>query len=326
MAVYTAVTDDDLTAFLAEYAIGEPLSFKGIAEGVENSNYLLRTDQAEFILTLYEKRVDAGDLPFFLGLMEHLAARGAPPCAAPVKGRDGVSLRALCGRPAAIVTFLDGLSPRRVGVEHCAALGPALAQLHESGRDFGLRRPNDLSLAGWTALMESAGPAAGTLAAGLEGEMRAELDALTACWPAPGALPEGVIHADLFPDNAFFAGRGETVRLTGVIDFYFACNDMFAYDLAICVNAWCFEPDGAFNVTKARRLIAGYESVRALTCAERNALPALCRGAALRFALTRLHDWVHTPQNALVTPKDPMPFIRRLRFHRAASGPEAYGL
>ena len=326
MAVYTAVDDDALVAFLADYDLGAPLAFKGIAEGVENSNYLLRTERGEYILTLYEKRVREQDLPFFLGLMEHLAARGAP-CPVPIKARNGAALRRLCGRPAAIISFLPGLSPRRVDVGHCAQLGAGLARLHVAADGFALSRANALSVAGWRALFADAGPAAASaFSIDIRDEIAADLDVIAAAWPAPDALPRGVIHADLFPDNAFFAGRGDAAQLTGIIDFYFACEDLFAYDLAICVNAWCFEPDGAFNATKAMRLTAGYDRERPLSAPERAALPTLCRGAALRFALTRLYDWVHTPEGAMVRRHDPMPYIQRLRFHRAATGPEAYGL
>ncbi|MEM6490851.1 MAG: homoserine kinase [Pseudomonadota bacterium] len=326
MAVYTAVDDDALAAFLADYDLGAPMAFKGIAEGVENSNYLLRTEAGEYILTLYEKRVAPADLPFFLGLMEHLAANGAP-CPVPVKARDGEALRELCGRPAAIITFLPGLSPRRVDLQHCAELGAGLARLHLAADGFALSRANDLGLAGWRALFADAGPAAAaSFSPALRDELAADLDALSAVWPADGALPRGVIHADLFPDNAFFAGRGAESRLSGIIDFYFACEDVVAYDLAICVTAWCFETDGAFNATKAMRLTAGYARERPLRPEERAALPVLCRGAAMRFALTRLYDWVNTPDSAMVTRKDPTPYVRRLRFHRAAIGPEAYGL
>jgi len=214
-----------------------------------------------------------------------------------------------------------------VDVRQCAGRGGGLARLHRAADGFGLRRANALSVDGWRALFADAGPAAAeAFSPALRDEIGADLAAIADAWPAPDALPRGVIHADLFPDNAFFAGRGDETRLTGVIDFYFACEDFFAYDLAICVNAWCFEPDGAFNATKAMRLTAAYARERPLDPAERAALPILCRGAALRFALTRLYDWVNTPETAMVTRHDPMPYIRRLRFHCAATGPGAYGL
>ena len=319
MAVYTEVSDDELNAFVAQYDIGRVASCKGIAEGVENSNYLLHADDGAYILTLYEKRVARRDLPFFLGLMEHLAGHGIA-CPTPIKGRDGVALRELCGRPAAIVTFLEGLWPRRPTPRHCQLLGEALARMHVAGRDFAQRRPNDLSVAGWRRLFEATAGRAHEVGAGLAEELAAELAVLEARWPV--ALESGVIHADLFPDNVFFLGD----RLSGIIDFYFACDDFLAYDLAICLNAWCFEGDGSFNVTKARLMLTAYGKARPVSAAEIDALPLLARGSALRFLLTRLYDWLNHPDGALVKPKDPLEYLHRLRFHAGARGPGAYGL
>lgn len=319
MAVYTDVPEEALVAFVADYDIGEVLSFKGIAEGVENTNYFLHTSRGSYILTLYEKRVAEADLPFFLGLMEHLAARGIV-CPQPVRDRRGETLGRLAGRPAVIVTFLEGLSIRRPNPKRCGALGGALARLHEAGRDFPMRRPNALSLPAWGPLFAQAEAQADSVAPGLAERTRSELDHLARVWPQ--GLPEGVIHADLFVDNVFFIGE----EVSGLIDFYFACNDLLAYDLAICLNAWCFEPDGSFNVTKSRALIAGYERVRRLEPAEVAALPTLCRGAALRFMLTRLVDWLNVPPGALVRPKDPLEYDRKLAFHRRAETAADYGL
>ena len=319
MAVYTEVTDEELTAFVAQYEIGEPLSCKGIAEGIENSNYLLAAKGGTYILTLYEKRVDGADLPFFLGLMEHLGARGVP-CPTPLKGRDGQMLRSLCGRPAAIVTFLDGMWPRRITPEHCAHLGEAMAHMHLAGRDFHLGRANALSVDGWRPLLDASAARAEEVRPGLAEDLGAELDDLERHWPA--GLPSGVIHADLFPDNVFFRAD----HLSGIIDFYFACSDFFAYDLAICLNAWCFETDGSFNITKARRMLTAYRHVRDFSADELDALPLLARGSALRFLLTRLYDWLNTPPGALVTPKDPLEYMKKLEFHRGVQGPGAYGL
>ena len=319
MAVYTEVSDEEIGAFLEAYDIGRLASFKGIAEGVENSNYLLLTDRAPFIVTLYEKRVASEDLPFFLGLMAHLAARGVP-CPTPIHGRDGNALRELCGRPAAIVSFLNGVWARRPQPEHCTALGEALARLHVAGADFGSSRPNALSLAGWRPLYAACGTRADTVQEGLAAVLEAELAHLEAEWPSD--LPAGVIHADLFPDNVLFEG----FRLTGLIDFYFACNDYFAYDLAVCLNAWCFERNGEFNITKARQMLSSYRRVRECSAAEVEALPLLARGAALRFLLTRLYDWLNQVEGALVKPKDPIEHLQKLRFHQQVSGPAAYGL
>jgi homoserine kinase type II len=319
MAVYTAIDEASLAAFLAAYELAPLVALEGIAQGVENSNYRLVTEHGRYILTLYEKRVRPQDLPFFLGLMDHLAARGVA-CPTPVHGRDGEALRALCGRPAALVSFLDGISPQRVQAGHCSALGRALAQLHLAGADFALERPNDLSVASWRRLFEACRAGADDLLPGLADEVARELDDLELAWPSD--LPAGVIHADLFPDNVFFEGA----ELSGIIDFYFACNDIIAYDLAVCLNAWCFEPDGAFNITKARQMLAAYRAERPFTGAELAALPLLARGAAMRFLLTRLFDWQNQVQGALVKPKDPLEYLGKLRFHRGLPGPGAYGL
>jgi homoserine kinase type II len=319
MAVYTEIGDDELRRFVAGYDIGEVLSCKGIAEGVENSNYLLGTARGNFILTLYEKRVAPADLPFFIALMDHLAHHGVA-CPTPVRTRDGDALRQLCGRPAAIVTFLNGMWPRRIDAYHCAGVGGALAGLHRAGTSFCMARPNDLSLAGWRRLFAACQTRADELLAGLGAELADELAALEAAWPED--LPRGVIHADLFPDNVFFRGR----EVSGLIDFYFACTDAFAYDLAVCLNAWCFEPDGSFNVTKARQLVGHYRAARPLASAEIAALPLLARGSALRFLLTRLYDWLNQMPGALVRPKDPLEYLRKLRFHRGIASAEAYGI
>jgi homoserine kinase type II len=319
MAVYTDVADDELRAFISLYDIGEVLSCKGIAEGVENSNFLVTTERGNFILTLYEKRVAPQDLPFFIALMEHLARDGVA-CPTPLKGRDGIALRELCGRPAALVTFLAGMWPRRIQPFHCAAVGAALAALHRAGATFGMTRRNDLSVAGWRRLYETCRCRATEVCPGLANELGAELGLLEAEWPRE--LPAGVIHADLFPDNVFFRDR----NVSGLIDFYFACTDFLAYDLAICLNAWCFEADGSLNVTKARLLIDAYRRARPLTAAELGALPLLARGSALRFLLTRLFDWLNQSAGALVRPKDPLEYLRRLRFHRGITTLAAYGI
>jgi homoserine kinase type II len=318
VAVYTEVSDAALADFLSTYAIGGLLSYKGIAEGVENSNYFLHTTDGSYILTLYEKRVREQDLPFFIGLMEHLSARGLA-CPQPVRDRAGQALGQLCGRPAAIVSFLEGVSVKTPGVEHCRELGRALAALHAAGADFGMVRENNLSVSAWRPLFAQAEAQADSVEPGLAARTRDDLAFLEAHWPRD--LPGGVIHADLFTDNVFFIGDA----LSGLIDFYFACTDAFAYDLAVCLNAWCFEADGTFHRAMATALIAGYEAVRPLEAAEVAALPILCRGAALRFMLTRLVDWLNVPPGALVKPKDPREFDRRLTFHRQARDARDYG-
>lgn len=318
MAVYTDVAADELAAFLSAYDIGELLSYKGIAEGVENSNYLLHTSRGSYILTLYEKRVASDDLPYFLSLMAHLAARGVV-CPQPAKTRDGEVCGRLAGRPAVVINFLEGVWPRRPTATHCAGVGAALAKMHLAGLDFPRHRANPLSVQGWRPLFDLAAARADDIQPGLRDFIAAELDVLERAWPQH--LPQGVIHADLFPDNVFFIGD----ELSGLIDFPFSCNDILAYDVAICLNAWCFEPDLAFNVTKARALLGAYHRERGLNEAERAALPLLARGAAMRFLLTRLVDFLNVPPGALVKPKDPLEYVRKLRFQQGVGSIRDYG-
>ena len=319
MAVYTDISEVELADFLQDYDIGELLSYKGIAEGVENSNFLVHASTGAYILTLYEKRVNPDDLPFFLGLMHHLAANGLS-CPLPLPRSDGALLGELSGRPAAMISFLEGMWLRKPGVKHCREVGRALATMHIAGEGFEITRGNSLSVDGWRPLWEKSADRADEVEKGLQGEIADELATLEAGWPKD--LPSGVIHADLFPDNVFFLGD----ELSGLIDFYFACNDLLAYDVAICLNAWCFEKDGSFNLTKGMALLEGYESVRPLSDEEAAALPLLARGSALRFFLTRLYDWLTTPAGALVVKKDPLEYLRKLRFHRQVQNPAEYGL
>jgi len=319
VAVYTEVSDEELQAFVSNYDIGAVVSYKGIAEGVENSNYILQTKQGTFILTLYEKRVDPGDLPFFLYLMEHLAERDIP-CPTVIHGHDGKALRTLCGRPAAIVSFLEGMWPRRIRPFHCTGVGEALARLHLAGADYTGHRTNGLGLKDWRPLFQQSAARADEVKPGLAELLDQELSFLEAHWP--DELPSGVCHADLFPDNVFFLGE----TLSGLIDFYFACNDFLAYDLGICVNAWCFERDNSFNITKARNMLAAYSKVRSFSNEEMQALPLMCRGSAIRFLLTRLYDWLHQQDGALVKPKDPLEYLTILKFHQHVKDVGAYGL
>ncbi len=318
MAVYTDVSFEDLEGLLALYDIGTPLSFKGIAEGVENSNFYLQTSAGAFILTLYEKRVRLDDLPFFLGLMEHLA-QGGLNCPRLVRTRDGEACTKVNSRTAAILSFLNGVSLRRPEAHHCASAGDALARMHGAGADFPLARPNALSVAGWHELAEATVPRADEVQDGLGMLIAGALRDLEAAWPS--GLPMGVIHADLFPDNVLFMGD----KVSGIIDFYFACNDMLAYDLAILLNSWCFENDGGYNITKGKAMIAAYRAARPMGDAEIAAMPLLMRGAALRFLLTRLFDWLNPDPNALVRPKDPREYARKLRFHLAVKQAGEYG-
>jgi len=310
VAVYTDISDAELEAFLARYDLGAPISFKGIAEGVENSNFLMETDRGRYFLTIYERRVRAEDLPFFLGFMQHLAQHGFP-SATPIAERDGRLLGEMRGKPAAIVSFLTGISVRRPSPAHCREAGAGLAWLHEAGAGFAGRRANDLGQSAWADFFAPLRAEAEAMKPGLAVTIDGDLASLATAWPA--GLPEGVIHADYFPDNVFFREG----RFSAAFDFYFAAWDALAYDIGVALNAWCFEPDGSFNVTAARAFVAGYESRRPLTAPERVALPILAHGAALRFFLTRLADWRATPAGALVKPKDPMEYERKLAVHRA---------
>ena len=321
MAVYTRIDEDDLTAFVAGFDIGNVVSCEGIAQGIENSNFRLRTGTGQYILTLYEKRVRKEDLPFYLNPMDHLAARGFP-CPTPVPDRDGEILRTLSGRPAAIVTFLDGDWPRESEITpaHCRDIGAAAARLHLAGADFPARRANDLSVRVWRPLYTPLAALAEELRPAFSGWIEDELAFLERNWPT--GLPTGIVHTDMFPDNVFF----EDGALSGVIDFYFACTDMLAIDLAVCLNAWCFRDGVQFDPGRARALFDGYQAVRPLEVAERDALPVLARGMAMRFLLTRLHDWFHTPEDVLTRRKDPLDLVPLIEFHRSVSDSTAYGV
>jgi homoserine kinase type II len=310
MAVYTDISDAELEIFLADFDLGAPLAFKGIAEGVENSNFLLETARGRFILTVYERRIRAADLPFFLDLMGWLAAKGYP-CPTPIADRGGRALKALRGKPAAVVSFLPGLAARAPTADHCREAGEGLAWLHLAAEDFAGRRVNDLGQAAWSGMFAPLSQAADALKPGLARTIEADLTLLARTWPTD--LPRGVAHADFFPDNVFF----QAGQFAGAIDFYFAAQDALAYDIAIALNAWCFDADGAFNPGDARAFLDGYQRRRPLALRERSALPLLAHGAAMRFFLTRLADWGATPAGALVRPKDPLEYERRLAAHRA---------
>ena len=319
MAVYTHVPAEEMAVLLASYGLGALRSAKGIAEGVENSNYLVEAEGGRFILTLYEKRVDAGDLPFFLALLDHLADRGLPVPRA-LKDRDGRQIQTVSGRPACLIEFLEGVSLSHPTPAQARATGAALGQMHAALADFTAERPNTLGLPGWHALAARCGEAVDAIRPGLSARIADELAFLDAHWPAD--LPRSVIHADLFPDNVLMLGD----RVTGMIDFYFACTELRAWDLAVTHSAWAFSSDGAsYDAAVGRALLDGYAETFGLSEAERAALPILARGSALRFTLTRAWDWLNTPADALVTRKDPLAFLRRLDFY-AERGTELFAL
>lgn len=309
MAVYTHIDAEMLADFLKGYDIGSPLAFKGIAEGISNSNYFLQTDVARYILTLYEMRANTHDLPYFLNVMHHLADAGLP-CPLPVEDKKGIALQKLAGKDACIISFLDGVSVSHPTADQCASVGKVLAEMHVAAENFGDTRANDLSLSGWRDMADSVHDRADSIMPGLAKLIDDEIAYLQAHWPQN--LPTGLIHADLFPDNVLFTGD----KLTGIIDFYFACNDIFAFDIATCINAWCFDDEHIFQTSHAKRLTEMYDMYRPLTAAEVNALPILCRGAALRFLLTRIYDWLNPVSDALVSVKDPIEYVKKLQFHQ----------
>ena len=314
MAVYTEVPAEMLEEFLGRYDSGRLLSAKGIAEGVSNSNFLVETTAARYILTLYERRIDLADLPWFLDLMEHLADHGQP-VPRPIRDRQGNALQQLAGKAACLIQYLPGVSVSQPSPAQCLAAGRALASLHLAGVDFPAERPNSLGLVHWEEAAAGLGDRLDEIAPGLAGLVGDSLALLHARWP--GELPRGVIHADLFPDNVLMLGN----EVSGLIDFYFACTDLFAYDLAVLHAAWCFPASGkAPLAAHEEALFAGYQSVRPLAAAERTAFPLLGRGAALRFLLSRAQDWLAPPDSALVQRKDPRPFANRLGHYARADG------
>ena len=311
MAVYTHVSAEALAAFLARYDVGELVSAKGIAEGVENSNYLVDTTLGRFILTLYEKRVAAADLPFFLQLLDHLAAKGLPvPPAIP--DREGVAIQELEGRPACLIKFMPGVSLSHPTPVQARAAGAALGAMHVAAADFELTRPNTMGVDTWTPLYDRCGRDLDLIEPGLYQVLGLGLDHVLAFWPIPESLPVGAIHADLFPDNVLMTGQ----QVTGLIDFYFACTDFRAYDLAVMHSAWCFDSTGhSFHQEIGQALITGYCETAGLSPAERKQLRLFAQAACLRFALTRAWDWLNTPADALVTRKDPLAYMRRFAFY-----------
>ena len=325
MAVYTYLSTDALKALIGEFDVGELRSAKGIAEGVSNTNFLVETEGsqgegARFILTIYETRTDVADLPFFLKLLDHLAARGCP-VPRTIHDRGDRPFRLVDGKAAALIEFLPGISVTDPTPEQARSVGAALAQMHLAAADFPMARANGLGLAGWSDLAAQCTPAGlDSIHDGLGALVRDELATLGQRWPA--GLPRSIIHADLFPDNVLMLGD----RVTGLIDFYFACTDMMAYDVAVTHAAWCFDAAGeTFDAARSAALLQGYESVRALSDAERAALPLLARGASMRFLMTRAYDWMNTPADALVTRKDPMAFARRMTFYADPANAGVFG-
>ncbi|MGV6801275.1 MAG: homoserine kinase [bacterium] len=312
MAVFTQITEEQLCDFLDLYNIGQLVRFTEIAEGVENSNYLVTTTQTDYILTLFEKRVAPEDLPYYFSLMQHLKYKGLA-VASVISDKFGEHLHILANRPAAIIEFLPGTATLTPSPQACAQLGALLAKFHLYTMDFNLNKNNDLSVTGWQRLRTQCAPDANRLEAGLFGFLADEYDYIAPRWPEWSDLPMGAIHADLFPDNVLF----ENGKITGIIDFYFACSDFYIYDLAVCILSWCFDERHHFSPRQFKNMLASYQQVRPLTKPEKQAMSLMCRGAGLRFLLTRLYDWIHQDKQALVTVKNPLEYKHKIEQIRA---------
>ena len=322
MAVYTDLKKEEIIAFLSLYNVGSLVSFSGITEGIENSNYHLKTTKSDFILTLFEKRTDKEDLPFFINIMMYLNDREFK-CPKPIIDNQGNYLQTLLGKPAVIVDFLEGKSKTKLTVQDNFAVGLTMAKMHIYSKDYHMKRNNSLSISGWDELLYKCDTSISkTVLNKIEPriieEIKYSLDFCKDNWPKN--LPVGFIHADMFPDNVFFKNN----KISGIIDFYFSCTDILVYDLAIAVNAWCFDNNEIFNKTKFKSLINGYQSIRELNKEELFYLPLLSQAAALRFLLTRIYDWANTPKNADVIPKNPREYIQKLRFHKTISNNKNY--
>ncbi len=322
MAVYTHITHQQFTELLDQYDIGNLVSFKGVAEGVSNTNYLLKTDKDSYIATIYEKSTDCSHLPFYWGLMEHLHGDGIP-CPVPIKDKKGEILKTVDGCPFAIVSFLKGKWPKNIRNIHCMEVGKIMARMHISARSFDQKLANPLSVDAWNNTYNGMrDKVAEVFSVQVADEISQALEYIKQHWPEKGRLPDGVIHGDLFPDNVFF----QADVVSGLLDFYLSCNDLFAYDVAITLNAWCFEHGTEFNITKARALLKGYNQVKPFTENELEALPVLCVGASMRFLVSRLYDYLYQVEGAVVNVKDPSEYLKKLRFHLQVKKHGEYGL
>jgi len=308
MAVYTKLEHQEVRQFLEQYNINNFKDYKGITEGVENTNYLIKTSEQDYILTIYEKRVDENDLPFFIKLLSYLSENKFP-CPKPIANKNNEKINRIKNKNAALVTFLNGQSKNKITSEECFEIGKITAQLHEITKKFDINRKNNLSIENWESIFEKTIKQKIDLDESIIKKTKNYLNFLKDKWPKN--LPQGIIHADLFPDNIFFTNN----KVSGIIDFYFACNDFFAYEIAICINSLCFDNNSTFNMTKAKNLIDGYTSIRNLSEDEKKYLPILSMGAAMRFFLTRLYDFYHTDNKANVKIKDPFEYLKKIEFH-----------
>ena len=320
MAVYTKLSENNLRDFFSKYNLGKLLKFQGIQEGIENSNYFVKTDSGKFILTVYEKRVEEKDLPFFMGLMKNIFNENFP-SPEPIINKNGNYITEIFGKKAAVVSFLEGASKKNLTPGNCHEVGIYTAKLHMITKNLNIKRTNRLSVNSWRLIYRKIQRDCSKIYPGLTKIIERNLEVIEDKWPKN--IPRGIIHADLFPDNIFFKGS----KLTGIIDFYFSCYDFYALEIAICLNALCFEGKNenlSFNVTKAKKFIDGYSSIRKLTEEEKESLKILCHGAAMRFLLTRVFDYLNLTEDALVKIKDPVEYLKRLEFHNSVKNYQDY--
>jgi len=320
MAVYTKLSETDLKEFFSKYSIGKIQKHKEIKEGIENTNYFIETEKGKFILTLYEKRVDEKDLPFFIGLMKNLYDKKFP-SPEPIINKNGNYISEISNKKAAVVSFLDGKAKKVLDPLDCYEVGVYSAKLHSITKNLISKRVNKLSVNSWREIYNKVKKDCSKIHPNLSNIIEKNLNEIETDWPKN--LPSGIIHADLFPDNIFFNKN----KLSGIIDFYFSCNDYYAFEIAICLNALCFEGKNenlSFNVTKAKKFIDGYTSVRNLNDDEKKSLKILCKGAAIRFLLTRVFDYLNLIEGALVKIKDPVEYLKRLEFHESVENYNDY--
>jgi len=320
MAVYTKLSKVDLQEFLSKYNIGKLIDYKGIKEGIENTNYFIQSEKGKFILTVYEKRVQEKDLPFFMGLMRNLYDKNFP-SPEPIINKNGNYITGILKKKAALVSFLEGSSKEKLSPDNCYEIGIQTAKLHNITQNLSLKRKNRLSVNSWRKMYTRVKKNCSKIHPNLDKIIEKSLDKIEKNWPKN--IPAGIIHADLFSDNIFF----QKDKITGIIDFYFSCNDFLAFEIAICINALCFEgkkQNLSFNVTKAKKFIDGYNSIKKISSSEKDSLKILCQGAAMRFLLTRVFDYLNLTKGALVKIKDPVEYLKRLEFHNSINNYEDY--
>jgi|TARA_B110000438_G_scaffold296673_1_gene341736 homoserine kinase type II len=320
MAVYTKLSEEELKNFFSKYNLGKLLNYKEIKEGIENTNYFVQMEKGKFILTLYEKRVEEKDLPFFISLMRNLFDRNflSPE---PIINKNGNYITEVLNKKAAVVSFLNGQAKKILSPANCYDVGINSAKLHLITKDLTGKRINKLSVDSWRKIYNKVKKDCSKIHPNLTKIIEKNLDKVEKNWPKN--IPSGIIHADLFPDNIFF----ENDQLSGIIDYYFACHDFYAFEIAVCLNALCFEGKNenlSFNITKAKKFIDGYSSIRKLTEEEKESLKILCQGAALRFLLTRVFDYLNLTEGAIVKIKDPIEYLKRLEFHDSTKNYQDY--